>query len=244
MKTNFFSSLLVLLILTLTAKASMLFGRIQEQTTNIADTSVTSVFVDTAYAKEKSDTSQSEQSLTPSEQPNQKRLELISTEPSVNTPTVVKKANGPGKVQQAEFSKNALPSISNSELQLLKELSKRRQELDKIQESITVRDQVLKATENKIDQKMTDLKALQAQVQEIMKQYNEKEQGKIMSLVKIYENMKPREAAKIFDELEMPVLLEVVSHMKEIKVAPVIANMNPQRARELSIELAKQNTLN
>ena len=55
--------------------------------------------------------------------------------------------------------------------------------------------------------------------------------------------MKPRDAAKIFDELEMPVLLQVVSNMKEIKVAPVIASMNPARARDLSIELARSKTI-
>ena len=134
-------------------------------------------------------------------------------------------------------------NLDNSEVKLLKELSKRREELDKNQEDLTVREQVLKATENKIDQKMTELKSLQIQVEAVMKQYDNKEHSKILSLVKIYENMKPRDAAKIFDELEMPVLLQVVSNMKEIKVAPVIASMNPARARDLSIELARSKTI-
>ena len=59
-------------------------------------------------------------------------------------------------------------------------------------------------------------------------------------LVTIYETMKPKDAAKIFNELEMPVLLKVVSNMKEVKVAPVIASMDPAKARELSIELSRQ----
>jgi flagellar motility protein MotE (MotC chaperone) len=242
MKINFFSPLLVVLILTLAVKASMLFGKIQEQTTNTTDASVTSVFVDTAYAKNKSDKAQT------TEQPRSKESKQTQSEPVSTNPTVSssneEKLNNAGNVAHTQPPKNALPSMSNSELQLLKELSQRRQELDKIQKNIAVRDQVLKATESKIDQKMVALRSLQAQVEEIMKQYNEKEQGKIMSLVKIYESMKPRDAAKIFDELEIPVLLEVVSRMKEIRVAPVIANMNPQRARELSIELAKQKTIN
>ena len=52
--------------------------------------------------------------------------------------------------------------------------------------------------------------------------------------------MKPKDAAKIFNELEMPVLLKLVGNMKEVKVAPVIASMDPAKARELSIELSKQ----
>lgn len=39
--------------------------------------------------------------------------------------------------------------------------------------------------------------------------------------------------------LKMPVLLKVVNNIKKIKVAPVIASMDPVKARELSIELSK-----
>ena len=125
-------------------------------------------------------------------------------------------------------------------MDLLKELSKRRDTLDKEKKDINVREQVLKATENKIDQKVGELKNLQSQLEVLMKQYDQKENSKILSLVKIYETMKPKDAAKIFNELEMPVLLKVVSNMKEVKVAPVIASMDPVKARDLSIELAKQ----
>ena len=119
----------------------------------------------------------------------------------------------------------------------LKELSKRRETLDKEKTDLNVREQVLKATENKIDKKVLELKKLQTQLEDLMKQYEQKENSKILSLVKIYETMKPKDAAKIFNELEMPVLLKVVSNMKEVKVAPVIASMGPAKARELSIEL-------
>ena len=89
-----------------------------------------------------------------------------------------------------------------------------------------------------------DLKLLQSQLEDLMKQYDQKENSKILSLVKIYETMKPKDAAKIFNELEMPVLLKVVSNMKEIRVAPVIAIMDTVKARELSIELSRQKPLN
>lgn len=61
---------------------------------------------------------------------------------------------------------------------------------------------MLKATENKIDKKVSELKTLQTQLEELMKQYEQKENSKILSLVKIYEAIKPKDAAKIFNELE------------------------------------------
>ncbi len=143
-----------------------------------------------------------------------------------------------------EIAAKSVNNLSKSEMNLLKELSKRRQKLEDDRKEITSREQVLKATEDKIDQKVAEMKQLQSNLEALMKQYDQKEHGKIMSLVKIYETMKPKDAANIFNELDMSILLKVISNMKEVKVAPIIANMNPDKARQLSIELAKQNPIN
>ena len=57
-------------------------------------------------------------------------------------------------------------------------------------------------------------------------------------LVKLYANMKPREAAKIWDDLETQVLLELLDRMNERKAAPILAAMQPDRAREITEKLA------
>lgn len=215
MKASLFSPILILLILTLFAKASMLFGRIQEQTTYAMDTSTSSILVNSAYA----------QATTTEKAGNLQKKEQTVTQI---------------KPIETEQKGGLINNLTRSEMELLKELSKRRETLDKEKADLNVREQVLKATENKIDKKVSELKTLQTQLEELMKQYEQKENSKILSLVKIYESMKPKDAAKIFNELEMPVLLKVVSNMKEIKVAPVIASMDPVKARELSIELSKQ----
>lgn len=216
MKASLFSPILILLILALFAKASVLFGRIQEQTTYAMDTSTSSILVNTAYAQASGSdkTAQSKKTAEPSSA----QIAPIKT----------------------EKKKDVINNLTRSEMDLLKELSKRRETLDKEKTDLNVREQVLKATENKIDKKVLELKKLQTQLEDLMKQYEQKENSKILSLVKIYETMKPKDAAKIFNELEMPVLLKVVSNMKEVKVAPVIASMDPAKARELSIELSRQ----
>lgn len=238
MKVNLFSPILILLILTLFAKASMLFGRIQEQTSYHSDTHATSMIIDTAYAKSEAgessskehSSSHSEKKKDSSDKKSDKKIAEDSKPPTEGA-------------HQPKDGTSLINNLSKSEIELLKELSKRREKLDSDKKSIDMREQVLKATENKLDQKVTELKQLQAQLETLMKQYDEKEKGKILSLVKIYETMKPKDAAKIFNELEMPVLIKVVSNMKEVKVAPIIASMDPSKARDLSIELAKQKPL-
>jgi len=56
--------------------------------------------------------------------------------------------------------------------------------------------------------------------------------------VKVYEAMKPRDAAAIFNDLDQPVLLQVVDRMKAAKAAPVLAAMQPDKARTLTSKLA------
>jgi flagellar motility protein MotE (MotC chaperone) len=67
--------------------------------------------------------------------------------------------------------------------------------------------------------------------------------ARLQSLVKIYENMKPKDAARIFDQLDMDVLLDVVERMKEARVAPILALVNPQRAQDITIQLAERRKL-
>jgi flagellar motility protein MotE (MotC chaperone) len=237
MKTNLFSPILILLILVLFAKASVLFGHIQEQTTYNSDVNNgTSMIVDTAYA-----TNSEEVKIL--EQDNRS----TNVENKVDISESLTKQVGSSEINDKEqsnvISDQSINQLTKSEIELLKELSKRREKLEIEKKDMDIREQVLKVTEGKIDQKVSELKGLQSQLEELMKQYSQKENSKILSLVKIYETMKPKDAAKIFNELEMPVLIKVVSNMKEVKVAPIIADMEPSRARDLSIELAKQDPL-
>jgi len=58
------------------------------------------------------------------------------------------------------------------------------------------------------------------------------------SLVKVYESMKPKDAARIFERLEMDILIDVTVRMKEVKMAAVLAKMESEKARELTVRLA------
>ena len=55
--------------------------------------------------------------------------------------------------------------------------------------------------------------------------------------------MKPKDAARIFEELDMAVLLDVIERMKERKTAPILAQMNPRRAKAITLELAQRRGL-
>jgi flagellar motility protein MotE (MotC chaperone) len=130
-------------------------------------------------------------------------------------------------------------SQSPSEIELLDQLAERRKKLDGWEREIAERDALLKAAETRIDQKVRELKAMQGTLDGLIKVYDQQQDGQIRSLVKIYENMKPKDAARIFQELDMETLLLVAERMKERKLAPIMAQMNPAKAKQVTVELAR-----
>ena len=170
------------------------------------------------------------------------------TEPPANDAASVGKKLPPGSRPLAE-TKDETPIVgdpnrfSEREVQLLQELAERRTVLDAREQELEEREALLKAAEQKLLEKQTELNSTKDEIKVLLKKQNKQEKAKVNQLVAIYENMKPKDAANIFNELEMPILLQVINNMKERKVAPVIASMNAEKARILTKELADQRRL-
>ena len=157
-------------------------------------------------------------------------------------PIPEEKTFGTGKTTvkdiEAMKAQKEQPRYTQTELDLLQNLSKRRDELDQREKELDIKEKVLDASEKRISDKVVEMKTLQGELGKVLAQYNQKQDDQIKSLVKIYENMKPDDAANIFNQMEMPILLDVISKMSERKVALVLANMDPKRARDVTQELA------
>jgi flagellar motility protein MotE (MotC chaperone) len=132
---------------------------------------------------------------------------------------------------------------SDAEIAALQSLAQRREELDGREKALDTREGLLAAGEKRVDQKIAEMKDIQGKIQGLLKTYGDQETAKLKSLVKIYENMKPKDAAPIFEQLEMDILLDVVERMKEAKFAPILAQMNPAKAKEITGELARRRQL-
>ncbi len=134
------------------------------------------------------------------------------------------------------------PVVSEGERRLLQDLRGRRQELDSAERTLSQREGVLDAAEQRLSARVTQLSALQARLEQLDQARREHDSANWAGLVKVYETMKPREAAAIFNDMELPVLLNVLDRMKEAKAAGVLAAMQPDRARLVTAELAAMRT--
>ena len=129
--------------------------------------------------------------------------------------------------------------LTPAEIDLLQQLAERRQVLESREQEFELRTGLLAAAESRIDKKVEELKVLRETISGLIKTFDAQQDAKLLSLVKIYENMKPKEAARIFEALEMDTLLEVAERMKERKLAPIMAKMDPEKARDMTVELSR-----
>lgn len=159
-------------------------------------------------------------------------------EKSAEVVTDVEKAiNGE---EEKKDEKPAKPEFSDIEIDILQSLAQRRGELEQRDKDISLKEASLTVIEKNIDMKIEELKSLQNELKGIMAEYQAKEEEKLKSLVKIYESMKPQDAAKIFEQLQMSILVEVAQQMKEAKLAQILAKMDAYKAKELTVELANR----
>ena len=129
---------------------------------------------------------------------------------------------------------------TKGEAQILGDLAERRAALDARERELTMREQLMNVTEKRVAERVTELKDLETRLNALLAQRDEQEETQLASLVKTYEAMKPVDAAKIFNKLDRTVLLNVASRMKPAKIGAVMAAMDPARAQDLTVMLAKR----
>lgn len=133
--------------------------------------------------------------------------------------------------------------LSDVKREVVEDMAARRTKLDTMEKEVRAREALLKAAEQELDRKYKELTRLKEEIEGLLKQQSEEEQTRVKSLVKVYEGMKPKDAARIFDTLDLDILIEVMSRMSERKMSPILAAMNAERARTVTIMLAQQKQL-
>ena len=131
-------------------------------------------------------------------------------------------------------------TVSPSERAILERLQSRRQELETRSREIDIRENLLKAAEKRIESKVEELKAIESRAATEKEQKAEAENTRLKGLVTTYESMKPKDAAKVFDRLEMPVLIEIASQIAPRKMSDIMGLMQTDAAERLTVELARR----
>ena len=130
--------------------------------------------------------------------------------------------------------------LSQYEIEVLRSLADRRMELDERAETLDTREQMAAAAEARLDEQIAELKELEAGVQNLLVTMEQKRDERLEGLVSVYQSMKPKDAARIFETLGDDVLLEVSQRMKHAQLGAVMSAMSSKRAEHLTRMLAER----
>jgi flagellar motility protein MotE (MotC chaperone) len=130
--------------------------------------------------------------------------------------------------------------VSASERAILERLQSRRQELEARAREVDIRESLLKSAEKRIESKVEELKAVESRITAATGQKAETDAARFKGIITMYEGMKPKDAAKVFDRLEMSVLFEIASQIAPRKMSDILGLMAPEAAERLTIEMARR----
>jgi flagellar motility protein MotE (MotC chaperone) len=143
-------------------------------------------------------------------------------------------------------AEQAIPPSSQAatEQQLLERLAERRRQLEDRGRELDQREALLQAAEKRLEERVEELRRIEQRIEQTVQARQEEQNQQLRGLVTMYENMKPKDAARIFDRLDMEVMVSLVTRMNPRRTAEILAEMQPEAAQRLTIELARRSGAN
>jgi flagellar motility protein MotE (MotC chaperone) len=132
-----------------------------------------------------------------------------------------------------------LSGLSQAEVQVLQALGARRETLDQRATQMETQTELMSAAERRLDERLAQLRQLESTVNTLLGQLDEAQERRLANLVDVYQRMRAKDAATVFDGLEDGVMVQVASRMRQQNLAEVMGNMEPTRARRLTQMLAE-----
>ena len=111
---------------------------------------------------------------------------------------------------------------------------------DQRETDLDVQLNLLAAAEAKLDAKLKAMTGLKGDIQGLLGQADAQTEAENQRLVRVYEAMKPKDAAARMAILSDAVRLPIAAKRKERSLSSVLGNMSPAAARELTEKLAQR----
>ena len=105
-----------------------------------------------------------------------------------------------------------------------KQLDQRETELNKLAEQI-------EKQKAEVTEKLTKLEETRVKISAALEEKIKADDGKVDTLVQMYTNMKPTQAAKVFETLDEDLVIEILGRMKKKNAADILNLIKPEKAQ-------------
>ncbi len=129
---------------------------------------------------------------------------------------------------------NPSPTMSSAELDHFKNLNERKKELDAREVELQRMETEIAAQREELNKKMKELEDMRSNISTVLEDKVKVDETKLETLVQLYTNMKPPQAAKVFETMDEDLAVEILGRMKKKSAADIMNLLQPDKAQILS----------
>ncbi|MEX1235228.1 MAG: hypothetical protein WEB56_09615 [Roseovarius sp.] len=124
---------------------------------------------------------------------------------------------------------------------MLKSFQARKAQIDRQEEEMRDRQQALTVAERQLQSQLAQLEAAEDKLRQTLTMADTAAESDVDKLTKVYESMKPKQAAALFEVMDPDFAAGFLGRMKPDAAAAVMAGLSPQAAHTFSVVLAGRN---
>ncbi|MBX3486314.1 MAG: hypothetical protein KF798_00210 [Candidatus Paracaedibacteraceae bacterium] len=127
--------------------------------------------------------------------------------------------------------------LDENQIKILQAMSKKEGDTTLADDRAKVAQQeaLVKIAKDKLTKQIEQLETIQKDIKSTTNDLTKKEQENIERMVKIYESMKPLQAAEILNKLELTALSEIFKAMAPKKASTIMSSMDHQKVRLVTL---------
>lgn len=124
---------------------------------------------------------------------------------------------------------------------LLARLRAREQDLTRREEELDLRDKTLEKLSQEIDARLQELATAEETLRQTMALADSAAENDLENLTRVYENMKPKDAAVLFEAMEPSFAAGFLGRMQTASAAQILSGLSPEKAYAISLTLSGRN---
>lgn len=126
----------------------------------------------------------------------------------------------------------------SGDLSHLQKLVQRKKQLDDREAELARVEDEINKQKIEIEKRMKELEEMRARISSILEERVKIDEQKADSLMQMYSNMKPPQAAKVFETMDEELAVEILGRMKKKNAAEILNLLKPEKAQVISEKYA------
>ncbi|MFP5520361.1 MAG: MotE family protein [Bdellovibrionia bacterium] len=137
----------------------------------------------------------------------------------------------------APAAERAVASDEN-DFEHLKKIKEKTKELELKEEELSRIEKELALQKEELEKRMLELEKMRTNISQVLEDRVQADAAKVDTLVQVYTNMKPVQAAKVIETIDEDLAVEILSRMKKKNAADIMNMLKPEKAQVFTEKLA------